>query len=187
MPLENRREKGTVASADVHKFFESGEVVGIEHRVGFGPMMAGHRFIEDRAPLRMFAEVFERRHAERLTEPGVTGPNGIEQPAPRLIQLLSVKPGVSALATVAAERLGQGSQHEAPLGILGEYPDTCQGAEHAVQHVGLHAGRFTELFRMFRAIAQEVRNAQFGRNENRLRRPIAADQLIHLSLEICWS
>ncbi len=51
----------------------------------------------------------------------------------------------------------------------------------------LHAGRFTELFRMFWTIGQEIGNAQFRRNENRLRRPIAADQLIHLSLEICWS
>jgi hypothetical protein len=69
-------------------------------------MMAAHRFIEYRAAIRILAEEFEWRRCESAHESSVAGANSIQELAPRLIQLLAVKPCVCPLTTVATQRIG---------------------------------------------------------------------------------
>src|SRR5215471_10916867 len=91
---------------------------------------------------------------------------------------------VCALPAVSTKRLRQRRQHEPPLAVLGKNTDTRQCAQHAIQHVTPHSGLSTKLVRMLRSVRNQVGNSQLRRNEDRLRRPVTTDQLVHLSLEI---
>src|SRR5262245_3447540 len=148
--------------------------------------MPRHCLVENGATFRILAEIFESGHPEGFHETSVTGSNGFRQLCPGLIQLLAVKSRVRTLAAIAAKRLSQGGKHEPSFSVLREYPNARQRSQDAVQHVAFHACQPGKLVRMLGPIRKQVRNPQLGRDEYRLRRPISANQLIHLSLKIHW-
>src|SRR5262249_32223841 len=117
-------------------------------------------------------------------ESGLTSSHGLQQLPPGSIELLPMKSGICALPAIATKRLRQRRQHEPSFAVLGKNADTRQGTQHAIQHVTSDSGVSTKFVRMLRSVCKQVRNSQLGRNEDRLRRPVTPDQLVHLSLEI---
>src|SRR5215510_5185659 len=146
--------------------------------------MPRHCLVENSATFRILAEIFENGHPEGFHETSVTGSNGFQQLCPGLIQLLAVKSRVRTLAAIAAKRLSQRGKHEPSFEVLRENSNARQCSQNAIQHVAFHACLPAKLVWILGPIRKQVRNPQLGRDENRLRRPISANQLIHLSLKI---
>src|SRR5262245_20138160 len=95
-----------------------------------------------------------------------------------------MEPGVSPLAAVTAQRLCERRQVEPSIGVFGKNADACEGAQHAIEHVALHARLLSEVLRTPRSFRKQIGDPKFSRDKDCLSRPVSPNQLIHLNLEI---
>src|SRR5215813_7353350 len=97
MLAKNCDQQRSIAASDINKFFESREVVRIEHRINFPSVITRHHLVEDSTALRIAAEIFKDRHSKSLNKSDATALYNVQELGPGLIQLAAVKSCVGAL------------------------------------------------------------------------------------------
>ena len=72
----------SVASADVGKGMDAGEIVGVQHGHGFVEIQRAHASVEDRAHFGVCLNVVKNGCAENFVEAGLSRLNGVMQTVP---------------------------------------------------------------------------------------------------------
>jgi hypothetical protein len=85
--------------------------------------------------------------------------------------------GIDRHRVVAAQELSGGGQGEAAVGRLGEDSDRRRRPQQPVEGRRVRPGRGRELLRVVGVVAQQIRDPELGRDRDRARALVAADEV----------
>ena len=163
---------------------DAGEVVGVEDRARFAAVDADHRGVEDLGLVVMFAQVVEDRLAKNFVERFLAGLDAVDDfaPGPELLVARHERQRPLRAGHVRLQRLGQRRERELARRAFAKNADAGQGAQQAIERVGIGGGFLRELVDGARAGGDEVGNAKLGRGVDGLREPVAGDHPVELNV-----
>ncbi len=138
------------------------------------------RVVEGPRLLGVFGQILEDRFAEEMIERRLAGADAVEQLTPGAIMFLAHHDRHRTLSARrrASQPAGQGRLDERPIRSFAEDADAGEGAQQAVERLGMGAGGAGEILGAFHAALEQIGKAEFGRHVQGLREPVPRQHLV---------
>jgi hypothetical protein len=170
-----------VPAADVEQAADRREVVSVGDRLARQSAVAAHRGLKDLEALGVALHPAEAVGAEDRIERGLARAHAMVEPAPRRPSRDVAEPArhrPERTLHVGSEALGELAVAEDLPRLFDEHLDRREGAQHAIQRVGVRAGARRQLVERERALAEQVGDAELGGVVERARDELPQQELI---------